>query len=100
MPVQIESLSTQNPVIGIDLGTTNSLVAIVRNGRPEVLNSRENQHLLPSIVSFSNSTGEPVVGLAAKQKKVQDASHTVFFGEATFRQELSRSGGLIHAFTV
>ncbi|MBC7691052.1 MAG: molecular chaperone DnaK [Methylotenera sp.] len=65
-----------NVVIGIDLGTTNSLVAHVRDGKPEVLNSREGQRLIPSVVSFVDD--KPVVGYAAKRKKVRDAEFTVF----------------------
>lgn len=64
------------PIIGIDLGTTHSLVAVVRDGVPQVLNSREGQHLIPSVVSFAS--GEPVVGYAAKKRKVLDSSHTVY----------------------
>jgi molecular chaperone DnaK len=64
------------PIVGIDLGTTNSLVAIVRDGVPVVLDAREGGHLVPSVVSFVGS--EPVVGQRAKLQKVRDASHTVF----------------------
>jgi Fe-S protein assembly chaperone HscA len=70
--------SKAGPIVGIDLGTTNSLVAIVRNGQPEVLNSREGERLLPSIVSFIEGADAPVIGYAAKSKKVRDAQHTVF----------------------
>src|SRR3954471_14266368 len=79
MPIQINSQAFDpetGPIVGIDLGTTNSLVAIVKNGRPEILNSREGKHLLPSIVSFIE--GKPAVGNVAKSKKVRDAQHTVF----------------------
>jgi Fe-S protein assembly chaperone HscA len=82
MSVQIESqsgaTSKAGPIVGIDLGTTNSLVAIVRDGKPEVLTSREGQRLVPSIVSFVEGADAPVVGYAAKAKKVRDAHHTVF----------------------
>lgn len=64
------------PIVGIDLGTTNSLVAVVRDGRVEVLNSREGKHLVPSIVSFVED--QPIVGYRAKHEKVRDAKHTVF----------------------
>ncbi|MDR3607974.1 MAG: molecular chaperone DnaK [Oligoflexia bacterium] len=84
MAIQIGQKSdpTAGPIVGIDLGTTHSLVAIVRDGKPEVLMSREGRRLLPSIVSFIDGDGRgaahPVVGYAAKAKKVRDASHTVF----------------------
>ena len=66
----------KSPIVGIDLGTTNSLVAIVRDGAPRILKTREGRNLVPSIVSFE--TGSPVVGFEAKKKKVRDAGQTVF----------------------
>jgi Fe-S protein assembly chaperone HscA len=75
MSVEFQQKRT-DPIIGIDLGTTNSLVAFVRDGHPDVLRSREGKRLVPSVVSFINEC--PVVGYAAKHKKVRDASHTVF----------------------
>src|SRR5687768_7845533 len=80
MPIQIETLTPERkegPVVGIDLGTTNSLVAIVEKGRPRILKSREGKHLIPSVVSFADN-GKPVIGNEAKRKKVRDAQHTVF----------------------
>jgi len=79
MPIQIESPSLgskKSPIVGIDLGTTNSLVALVRDGVPTVLNSRQGSHLIPSVVSFVS--GSPVIGAEAKKRKVRDAQHTVF----------------------
>jgi molecular chaperone DnaK len=64
------------PIVGIDLGTTNSLVAIVRDGKPEVLRTPEGGGLVPSVVSFAGD--RPVVGAVAKKVKVRDASHTIF----------------------
>jgi Fe-S protein assembly chaperone HscA len=64
-------------ILGIDLGTTHSLVAVVRKGQPEILKTREGKNLLPSIVSFSEH-GEPVIGYEAKKLKVREASGTVF----------------------
>ena len=69
-------MSESNLVIGIDLGTTNSLVAHVKDGQPVVLLSREGERLLPSVVSFLD--GKPLVGYAAKRLKVRDAKYTVF----------------------
>jgi molecular chaperone DnaK len=66
----------KTPIVGIDLGTTNSLVAYVKDGRPEVLLSREGKRLVPSVVSFGQSG--PVIGYAAKRLKVRDSKHTVF----------------------
>lgn len=68
--------SRTDPIIGIDLGTTNSLAAYVHDGHPDVLSSREGKRLIPSVVSFAGEC--PVVGYAAKNRKVRDARHTVF----------------------
>ena len=51
--------------VGIDLGTTNSLVATVRGGRPDVLADETGQPMLPSVVNYSDAAG-PVVGVAAQ----------------------------------
>lgn len=69
-------MAIKDPIIGIDLGTTNSLVAYVNEGVPDVLSTREGERLLPSVVSFHE--GEPHVGYAARKLKIKDASHTIF----------------------
>lgn len=56
----------QDPVIGIDLGTTNSLIAAVERGRAEVIRGRSGSRLMPSMVGFL-PTGERVVGERAKR---------------------------------
>ncbi len=71
----IRSRTDASPIVGIDLGTTNSLVAVVRDGKPVVLETREGGHLVPSVVSFMDGL---VVGKRAKKLMVRDASHTVF----------------------
>jgi len=77
MPIQIEANThLESPIVGIDLGTTNSLVAFVNQGQPQVLKSTEGQSLVPSVVSLIE--GQPIVGYRAKEKKVRDAQHTVF----------------------
>lgn len=60
---------------GIDLGTTNSLVATVRNGVAETLPDEQNNHLLPSIVHYGHSAIE--VGLSAKQQLISDPLNTI-----------------------
>ena len=65
-------------VLGIDLGTTHSLVAWVKDGQPTVLQSREGKRLLPSVVSFPSDCPEPIIGYAAKQKLTSDAASTIF----------------------
>jgi molecular chaperone DnaK len=63
--------------IGIDLGTTNSVVAIARDGGVEVLDDGAGHHLHPSVVSFLPN-GETVVGVEAKLRRVIDPRNTVF----------------------
>ncbi len=62
--------------VGIDLGTTNSLVAASCAGKVEVLPDIEGRMLLPSVVSYSSSE-QPVVGYAAKEKLAKDSSNTI-----------------------
>ena len=63
-------------VVGIDLGTTNTVVACVRSGRFQVLSDARGQRLLPSVVSFPPS-GQVVVGHAAKERRAVDAKNTI-----------------------
>ncbi|WP_456405388.1 Fe-S protein assembly chaperone HscA [Thiolapillus sp.] len=60
---------------GIDLGTTNSLVATVRSGQAETLPDEQGHHLLPSVVSYSKDAVE--VGYAARDKATQDPLNTI-----------------------
>jgi len=64
-------------VLGIDLGTTNSCMAIMEGGDPVVLENSEGKRTTPSIVAFSKS-GERLVGDAAKRQAVTNPSNTVF----------------------
>jgi molecular chaperone DnaK (HSP70) len=66
-------------VVGIDLGTTNSLIAVVENGVPRVLLSREGERLVSSVVTIHE--GKPIVGYAARREKIRRPGETVFFGE-------------------
>ncbi len=74
--IQIGGTQKSEPIIGIDLGTTNSLVGYVRNGVPEILSTREGKRLVPSVVSFSDEG--IVIGHAARTRKVTDAATTAF----------------------
>ena len=64
-------------VIGIDLGTTNSCVAVLEGGQPVVIASSEGGRTVPSIVGFTKN-GERLVGQLAKRQAVTNAENTVF----------------------
>ena len=61
--------------IGIDLGTTNSLVATVRSGKAETLADSQGEHILPSVVQYSADS--ILVGISAKQNQVEDPGNTI-----------------------
>ena len=63
-------------IIGIDLGTTNSEVAVVEAGKPTIIKSAEGQPYFPSIVAFTKD-GEMLVGEAAKRQAVTNPEGTV-----------------------
>ena len=64
-------------VIGIDLGTTNSCVAILEGGRPEVVANSEGARTTPSMVAFTDS-GEKLVGQIAKRQAVTNPERTIY----------------------
>ncbi|HRO51120.1 MAG TPA: molecular chaperone DnaK, partial [Hyphomicrobium sp.] len=64
-------------VIGIDLGTTNSCVAVMDGGKPRVLENAEGMNTTPSIVAFADD-GERLVGLPAKRQAVTNPTNTLF----------------------
>ena len=64
-------------ILGIDLGTTNSCVAIVEGGQPKVLENKEGNRTTPSVVAI-NKAGERLVGLAAKRQAVTNPKDTIF----------------------
>ena len=64
-------------VIGIDLGTTNSVVAVMEGGDPVVVTNAEGSRTTPSIVGFTK-TGERPVGHVAKRQAVTNPENTVF----------------------
>src|SRR5438876_7467799 len=82
-------------VIGIDLGTTNSVVAVVESGDPAVIANQEGSRLTPSVVGFTKD-GEILVGQVAKRQAVTNPDNTVFsikrfmgrkFGEISSEQK-------------
>ena len=64
-------------VIGIDLGTTNSVVAVMEGGEPAVISNAEGNRTTPSVVALSKA-GERLVGTAAKRQAVTNPENTVF----------------------
>ena len=64
-------------VLGIDLGTTNSCMAVMEGGDPVVLENSEGARTTPSVVAFTKS-GERLVGQAAKRQAVTNPQNTVF----------------------
>jgi molecular chaperone DnaK len=64
-------------IIGIDLGTTNSVVAVIEGGQPVVITNAEGSRLTPSVVAFTK-TGERLVGQVAKRQAVTNPENTIF----------------------
>jgi molecular chaperone DnaK len=63
-------------IIGIDLGTTNSCVAVMEGGKPRVIENSEGDRTTPSVVAFSND--EDLVGASAKRQAVTNPEHTLY----------------------
>ncbi len=86
-------------IIGIDLGTTNSVVAVMEGGEPTVIPSAEGGRTVPSVVAFTKS-GERLVGLLAKRQAVTNPGNTVysikrFMGRRWDDPEVQRSKKLV-----
>ena len=64
-------------IIGIDLGTTNSVVAVMEGGEPVVIPSAEGSRLVPSVVAFTKN-GERLVGQPAKRQAIVNSENTVY----------------------
>ena len=64
-------------IIGIDLGTTNSVVAVMEGGQPTVITTAEGGRLCPSVVAF-NKSGERMVGQTAKRQAVINSENTIY----------------------
>src|ERR671937_599584 len=86
-------------IIGIDLGTTNSVVAVMEGGEPTVIPSAEGGRTIPSVVAFTK-TGERLVGQLAKRQAVTNPTNTVysikrFMGRRWDDPEVKRSKDLV-----
>ncbi len=86
-------------VVGIDLGTTNSVCAYVEGGQAVVLENAEGSRITPSVVALNPRSGERYVGLAAKRQAVVNPEQTVFsvkrlmgrrYGEDSVKEDIGR----------
>ena len=79
MPSESSKKPSSKPskVIGIDLGTTNSVVAVMEGGQPAVIVNQEGARTTPSVVAFTKD-GERLVGQVAKRQAVTNPENTVF----------------------
>lgn len=74
---QISHANWAGPVVGIDLGTTNSCVAVMEGKSARVIENAEGARTTPSVVAFTQH-GERLVGLPAKRQAVVNSQNTVF----------------------
>src|SRR5512134_3182343 len=91
--------SSMARIIGIDLGTTNSVVAVMEGGEPVVISSAEGERLVPSVVAV-NKNHERMIGRVARNQAVVNPENTVFsikrfmgrkFKDAEVQRALSRA---------
>ena len=76
------------PIIGIDLGTTNSAMAILEGGESTIVANSEGHRLTPSVVAFSKD-GELLVGQVAKRQAITNPENTVFSVKRLMGMKLS-----------
>jgi len=81
-------MAEHEPVIGIDLGTTNSVVAIVQDGQPQVIKNRTGQLLTPSVVAVT-SGGKRLVGRLAKRQAITNPENTVYASKRLIGRKFS-----------
>ena len=79
-------------VIGIDLGTTNSGVAVMEGGEPVVIPNAEGGRITPSVVAVSK-TGERLVGQVAKRQAVTNPENTIYSIKRLMGRKFERPGG-------
>ncbi len=75
-------------ILGIDLGTTNSCMAVMEGGEPAVLENSEGARTTPSVVAFTK-TGERLVGQAAKRQAITNARNTIFSAKRLIGRKFS-----------
>lgn len=86
-------------ILGIDLGTTNSAMAVIESGEPEIIENAEGNRTTPSIVAISK-TGERLVGVTAKRQAVTNPKNTIygikrFMGHRFSEEAVQRDKGLV-----
>ncbi|MBK7858640.1 MAG: molecular chaperone DnaK [Archangiaceae bacterium] len=81
-------MAEKEPVIGIDLGTTNSVVATVQGGAPVVIRNRTGANLTPSVVAVSK-TGKRLVGQIAKRQAITNPQDTVYAAKRLIGRKFS-----------
>ena len=84
-------MAAKGKVIGIDLGTTNSVVSVMENGQPTVIVNQEGSRLTPSVVGFAKD-GERLVGQVAKRQAVTNPENTVFSVKRFMGRKFSEVG--------
>ncbi|MFL5321862.1 MAG: molecular chaperone DnaK [Myxococcaceae bacterium] len=81
-------MADQEPVIGIDLGTTNSVVATVQNSQPVVIKNRTGSNLTPSVVAVTKA-GKKLVGQIAKRQAITNPGDTVYASKRLIGRKFS-----------
>ncbi|GMF04826.1 unnamed protein product [Ambrosiozyma monospora] len=77
LQARFQSTKVSGTVIGIDLGTTNSAVAVMEGKTPKIIENAEGSRTTPSVVAFTKD-GERVVGIPAKRQAVVNPENTLF----------------------
>ena len=89
-------------IIGIDLGTTNSVVAVMEQGKPKIIENAEGKRTTPSVVAFTKS-GETLVGDAARRQAVTNPQKTIYsskrFMGCTFGERKSEANQMPYKVT-
>src|SRR5437667_7947758 len=81
-------MAEKEPVIGIDLGTTNSVVATVQGGAPLVIRNRTGSNLTPSVVAVTKQ-GKRLVGQIAKRQAITNPQDTVYSSKRLIGRKFS-----------
>ena len=81
-------MAEREPVIGIDLGTTNSVVATVQSGAPVVIRGRSGSNLMPSVIALARS-GKLLVGQIAKRQAITNPTDTVYASKRLIGRKFS-----------